>query len=148
MAVAESAAALARVLADPTFELIPLKNVHEQAAAIPRGRTVSVTASPGKPIETTVELAVEQPGEVRAIADHASGEVRDRAQPGGLELDRQLHGRLDGLARRCRHRHGPPARDRGGLLVDVPEWDQLERRVGEHPRERGGASGDGHRRAA
>ena len=41
-------AALARVLADPTFELIPLKNVHEQAAAIPRGRTVSVTASPGK----------------------------------------------------------------------------------------------------
>jgi len=45
MAVAEGSAAVARVLVDPTFELIPLKNVHEQAAAVPRGRTVSVTAS-------------------------------------------------------------------------------------------------------
>ena len=46
------------MLANPTFELIPLKNVREQAAALPRGATVSVTASPGKGIEATVELAI------------------------------------------------------------------------------------------
>ena len=39
-------AAVARVLADPTFELIPLKNARDQAAFLPRDATGSVTASP------------------------------------------------------------------------------------------------------
>ena len=39
---------LARVLAEPTFEVIPLKNVREQAAALPRGATVSITAITGR----------------------------------------------------------------------------------------------------
>ena len=52
-------AALARVLADPTFELIPLKNVREQAAALRGARTVSVTASRRRAIEATVDLAIE-----------------------------------------------------------------------------------------
>ena len=43
-----AATGLARVLADPTFELIPLKNVREQAAALPRGATVSVSPAPNK----------------------------------------------------------------------------------------------------
>jgi methylenetetrahydrofolate reductase (NADPH) len=85
MAVAEGAAALARVLADPTFELIPLKNVHEQAAAIPRGRTVSVTASPGKTIETTVELAIElESAGLRAIPHLSARMIRDRAHLASL----------------------------------------------------------------
>jgi methylenetetrahydrofolate reductase (NADPH) len=80
MAVAEGSAALARVLADPTFELIPLKNVHEQAGAIPRGRIVSVTASPGKTIETTVELAIElEQAGLRAIPHLSARMIRDRA---------------------------------------------------------------------
>ena len=88
MAVAQDTAALARVLADPTFELIPLKNVHEQAAAIPRGRTVSVTASPGKTIETTVELAIElQAAGLRAIPHLSARMIRDRAHLGAI-LDR------------------------------------------------------------
>ena len=88
MAVAEGSAALARVLADPTFELIPLKNVHEQAAAIPRGRTVSVTASPGKTIETTVELAIElERAGLRALPHLAARMIRDRAHLAAL-LDR------------------------------------------------------------
>jgi methylenetetrahydrofolate reductase (NADH) len=87
MAVA-SETALARVLADPTFELIPLKNVHEQAAAIPRGRTVSVTASPGKTIETTVELAIElEQAGLRAIPHLSARMIRDRAHLAAL-LDR------------------------------------------------------------
>jgi methylenetetrahydrofolate reductase (NADH) len=77
---ASKSAALARVLADPTFELIPLKNVHEQAAAIPRDRTVSVTASPGKTIETTVQLAIElEAAGLRAIPHLSARMIRDRA---------------------------------------------------------------------
>lgn len=76
----DTASGLARVLADPTFELIPLKNVREQAAALPRGATVSVTASPGKGIEATVELAIEleQTG-LRAIPHLSARMIRDRA---------------------------------------------------------------------
>jgi len=81
MAVATSdRAALARVLADPTFEIIPLKNARDQAAAIPRGATVSVTASPGKGIEATVELAIELEGAgLRAIPHLSARMIRDRA---------------------------------------------------------------------
>jgi methylenetetrahydrofolate reductase (NADPH) len=77
---AEGSAALARVLADPTFELIPLKNVRDQAAALPRGATISVTASPGKTIETTVDLAIElEATGLRAIPHLSARMVRDRA---------------------------------------------------------------------
>ena len=49
--------ALARVLASPTFELVPLKNAMDQAALLPPGSTVSVTASPAKGLEATVALS-------------------------------------------------------------------------------------------
>jgi len=95
MAVAEASAALAGVLADPTFELIPLKNVHEQAAAIPRGRTVSVTASPGKTIDTTVELAIElEAAGLRAIPHLSARMIRDRAHLAAL-LDRLEAANID-----------------------------------------------------
>lgn len=82
------ATALARALADPTFELIPLKNVREQAAALPRGATVSVTASPGKGIEATVELAIElEATGLRAIPHLSARMIRDRAHLAAL-LDR------------------------------------------------------------
>jgi methylenetetrahydrofolate reductase (NADPH) len=77
---ADGSAALARVLADPTFEMIPLKNVREQAAALPRGAAVSVTASPAKGIEATVELAIELEGSgLRAIPHLSARMIRDRA---------------------------------------------------------------------
>ena len=76
---ADGSAALARVLADPTFEMIPLKNVREQAAALPRGAAVSVTASPAKGIEATVELAIELEGSgLRAIPHLSARMIRDR----------------------------------------------------------------------
>lgn len=85
---AERAAALARVLDDPTFELIPLKNVHEQAAALSRGATISVTASPGKTIEATVDLAIElEATGLRAIPHLSARMIRDRAHLAAL-LDR------------------------------------------------------------
>ena len=51
--------ALASLLRTPTFELIPLKNVMDQAEYLPPGATVSVTASPTKGLEATVELAAQ-----------------------------------------------------------------------------------------
>jgi methylenetetrahydrofolate reductase (NADPH) len=77
---ADATAALRRALADPTYELIPLKNVREQAAALPRGATVSVTASPGKGIEATVELTIElEQAGLRAIPHLSARMIRDRA---------------------------------------------------------------------
>ncbi|HEX3264309.1 MAG TPA: methylenetetrahydrofolate reductase [Candidatus Limnocylindrales bacterium] len=78
-------AALARVLEDPTFELIPLKNVRDQAAALPRGAEISVTASPGKGIEATVELAIElEATGLRPIPHLSARMIRDRAQLSAL----------------------------------------------------------------
>jgi methylenetetrahydrofolate reductase (NADPH) len=80
MAAVAASTGLARVLADPTFELIPLKNVRDQAAALPRGATISVTASPGKTIEATVELAIElEATGLRAIPHLSARMIRDRA---------------------------------------------------------------------
>jgi methylenetetrahydrofolate reductase (NADPH) len=88
-------AALARVLADPTFELIPLKDAVEQAAQIPVGRTVSVTASPGKTIEATVELAIElEHAGLRAIPHLSARMIRDRAHLAAI-LDRLADGGID-----------------------------------------------------
>ena len=50
-------AGLRRVLEHAKFELIPLKNVLDQARYLPTGATVSVTASPVKTLEDTWDLA-------------------------------------------------------------------------------------------
>jgi methylenetetrahydrofolate reductase (NADPH) len=73
-------AALAGVLANPTFELIPLKNALDQAAALPPGATIAVTASPARGIEATVSLciALEADG-FRAVPHLAARSIQDRA---------------------------------------------------------------------
>jgi methylenetetrahydrofolate reductase (NADPH) len=72
--------ALARVLRAPTFELIPLKNAMTQAAFLPAGATVSVTASPAKGIEATVALCERlQAAGFRAVPHLSARMVRDRA---------------------------------------------------------------------
>ena len=72
--------AVAGVLASPTFELVPLKNALEQADDLPPGATVSVTASPAKGLEATVELceALQARG-FRAVPHLSARMVRDRA---------------------------------------------------------------------
>ncbi len=76
---APARAAITAVLSVPTFELIPLKNVHDQAAFLPAGATVSVTASPAKGIEATLDLAaaLESKG-FRAIPHLSARMIRDR----------------------------------------------------------------------
>ena len=72
--------ALARLLTAPTFELIPLKTSMAQAAFLPAGSTVSVTASPAKGIEATVALCEQlQAAGFRAVPHMSARMVRDRA---------------------------------------------------------------------
>jgi methylenetetrahydrofolate reductase (NADPH) len=75
-----SRAAVADALDHITYELIPLKNVNDQAAFLPAGATVSVTASPAKGIEATLDLAAALEGRgLRAIPHLSARMVRDRA---------------------------------------------------------------------
>jgi methylenetetrahydrofolate reductase (NADPH) len=72
--------ALATVLREPTFELVPLRSALDQAAFLPAGATVSVTASPAKGLEATVGLCEQlQRLGFRAVPHLAARQVRDRA---------------------------------------------------------------------
>jgi methylenetetrahydrofolate reductase (NADPH) len=83
--------ALATILAAPTLELVPLKNAIAQAAFIPSGATVSVTASPSHTIEATVTLSEQLQGAgFRAVPHLSARMIRDRAHLG--ELLRRLEG--------------------------------------------------------
>jgi len=87
-------AALARVLADPIFELLPLKSTAEQIPHLPLGARVSVTASPAKGIDATLDWAIRlQADGFRAIPHLSAHQIRDRATLAGL-LDRARAGRL------------------------------------------------------
>ena len=72
--------ALAAILAEPTFELVPLKHAIDQAAFLPPGADVSVTASPAKGIEATIALAEQlQAAGFRAVPHVSARMIRDRA---------------------------------------------------------------------
>jgi methylenetetrahydrofolate reductase (NADPH) len=80
-----SRTALADLLGSPTFELIPLKNAMDQAAYLPAGATVSVTASPTKGLEATVDLAARLRLAGFTVVPHLSARmVRDRAHLAAL----------------------------------------------------------------
>jgi len=77
---APAVGALARVLSAPTFELIPLRDAMENAAYLPPGARVSVTASPVKGIESTIALCEQlQAAGFRAVPHLSARMVRDRA---------------------------------------------------------------------
>lgn len=48
---------MAPLLAEPRYEVMPLRGVLEATAELPAGATVTVTASPSKGIEETIELS-------------------------------------------------------------------------------------------
>jgi len=91
-----SRTALAGALADPIFELLPLKNIAEQIPHLPAGALVSVTASPAKGIDATLDWAARlQADGFRAIPHLSARMIVDRATLAGL-LERA---REAGLAR-------------------------------------------------
>ena len=65
----------------PIFELLPLKNLPEQIPSLPAGARVSVTASPAKGIDATVDWAAQlQADGFRAIPHLSARMIPDRAQ--------------------------------------------------------------------
>jgi methylenetetrahydrofolate reductase (NADPH) len=89
-----ASAALREALADPIFELLPLKSLADQIPHLPAGARVSVTASPTRGIDATVEGAVRLQAEgframphvaARMIPDRgALSDLLERAREGGL----------------------------------------------------------------
>ena len=74
-------AGLAAALADPIFELLPLKNLPEQIPHLPAGARVSVTASPAKGIDATLDWAAQlQSDGFRAIPHLSARMIPDRAK--------------------------------------------------------------------
>src|SRR6516165_2927375 len=49
--------ALQRALAEPRFEVVPIRGVEEQVAHLPRGATVTITCSPAKGIQNTLDFS-------------------------------------------------------------------------------------------
>jgi methylenetetrahydrofolate reductase (NADPH) len=75
-----ASAALARLVREPTFELLPLKSIAAQIDALPAAARVSVTASPGKGLEATIDLAADLARRGFHAVPHLSARmVRDRA---------------------------------------------------------------------
>jgi methylenetetrahydrofolate reductase (NADPH) len=91
---ADARSALVAALGDPIFELLPLKNLPEQVPHLPPGARVSVTASPAKGIDATVDWAVTlQADGFRAVPHLSARMIADRATLAGL-LDRAREGGL------------------------------------------------------
>ena len=91
---ADARSALVAALEDPIFELLPLKNLPEQIPHLPAGARVSVTASPAKGIDATVDWAVKlQADGFRAIPHLSARMIPDRGTLAGL-LDRARQGDL------------------------------------------------------
>ena len=72
--------ALADLLADPIFEVIPLSNVSAQVGFLPPGARVSVTASPNKTLDDSLELAADLCQRGFRVTPHLSAHMtRDEA---------------------------------------------------------------------
>ncbi len=81
----EGRAAIRALLEDFTYELIPLSNVLPQAAFLPEGARVSVTASPAMGTQATVDLSLELQQRGFDVIPHISArQTRDRAELAGV----------------------------------------------------------------
>lgn len=81
-------ALLRGLLEHPKFEVLPLKNVLDQVGYLPAGATVSVTASPTKTLEDTVNLAGDLCQRGFDVIPHLSARMtHDKTHLGAL-LDR------------------------------------------------------------
>ena len=79
---------LQQYLAGARFEVLPLRGVAEQVAALPPATTVTVTSSPKKGIEATLDLAAQLRGQGHHVVPHLAARlVHDPAHLSAL-LDR------------------------------------------------------------
>ena len=76
----EQRSTLRALVAAPKFELIPMSNTLERAEALPPGALVTVTASPTKAIEDTIQIAEVLKSRGHTAIPHLSARmIRDRA---------------------------------------------------------------------
>jgi methylenetetrahydrofolate reductase (NADPH) len=76
----EQKAALGAVVANAKYELLPLKNVRDQAAAVPPTSQVTVTASPQHTLDHTLEVCEFIVGLGHQVTPHFSARMtRDKA---------------------------------------------------------------------
>ena len=119
----EQRAAMKSLVADARYELIPLSNAIERAAALPPGSQVTVTASPSHGIEATFDLAEAVAAIGHDVTPHISAHMlRDRAHLAEL-LQRA---RVNGL--RKAFVVGGDTKDRGALhdgLMLLQAMDEL-----------------------
>ena len=81
----EARAALRAALEDPIFELLPLKSLPDQVPHLPAGALVSVTASPAKGIDATLDWAIQLQGDgFRAVPHLSARMIKDREVLAGL----------------------------------------------------------------
>ena len=74
-----SARAIRYLLASAKYEIIPLKNAMSAAEALPTDATVTVTASPARGLDATIELSELLAGRGHPVIPHLSARsVRDR----------------------------------------------------------------------
>jgi methylenetetrahydrofolate reductase (NADPH) len=67
--------ALAAVLTAPKFEFVPLKHALDQAAFLPPGALVSVTASPAKGMDATIALSAQLRARGYVVVPHLSAHM-------------------------------------------------------------------------
>jgi methylenetetrahydrofolate reductase (NADPH) len=119
----EQRAALKSLVADARYELIPLSNAVDRAAALPSASQVTVTASPSHGIEATFDLAEAVAAMGHDVTPHVSAHMlRDRAHLADL-LERA---RVNGL--RKVFVVGGDTKDRGELhdgLMLLQAMDEL-----------------------
>ncbi len=69
-----------RLLADPEVELVPLQGAMEQAALLPPNATVTITASPTRGMDPTLDLAEALAATGHTVVPHLSARsIRDRS---------------------------------------------------------------------
>lgn len=64
-----------RLIASARYEVVPLKSLHDQIAHLPAGCSVSVTCSPTKGIEPTLELSAELNGAGHHAVPHIAARL-------------------------------------------------------------------------
>ena len=80
-AVRAQSSAVARLLEAPRYEVIPVSGIEEKVAALPRGATVTVTASPRHGIERTIDVSARLAGRGYRVVPHlAARMIADRGQ--------------------------------------------------------------------
>jgi methylenetetrahydrofolate reductase (NADPH) len=131
--------ALRRLVEQPLFELIPLRDALERAEALPSEAATTVTASPSHGIESTIELCEGLTGQGHAATPHLAAHMfRDRSHLGDV-LER-----CGDAGIRAAFVIGGDAKDRG-QLHDAMALLRTMQEIG-HPFEEVGVAGypEGH----